>query len=158
MKYGNFVSGASTYYKKEIFDKYGLFDEKYKLLEDYPFYVNLAFNNEKIGYIDYPTIQYELGGISTASNRNPLLDQDYVTLFKNVLSQKDIHLSHMTKRALNYRIDKITTNSKTEYEKIKNNLTKTDTIKVAYLNKNDLIEEYGLIGQLEKIENRKIWL
>ena len=24
------------------------------------------------------------------------------------LSQKDIHLSHMTKRALNYRIDKIT--------------------------------------------------
>ena len=108
MKYGNFVSGASTYYKKEIFDKYGLFDEKYKLLEDYPFYVNLAFNNEKIGYIDYPTIQYELGGISTASNRNPLLDQDYVTLFKDVLSQKDIHLSHMTKRALNYRIDKIT--------------------------------------------------
>ena len=106
MKYGNFVSGASTYYKKEIFDKYGLFDEKYKLLEDYPFYVNLAFNNEKIGYIDYPTIQYELGGISTASNRNPLLDQDYVTLFKDVLSQKDIHLSHMTKRALNYRIDK----------------------------------------------------
>lgn len=108
MKYGNFVSGASTYYKKEIFDKYGLFDEKYKLLEDYPFYVNLAFNNEKIGYIDYPTIQYELGGISTASNRNPLLDQDYVTLFKDVLFQKDIHLSHMTKRALNYRIDKIT--------------------------------------------------
>ena len=42
------------------------------LLEDYPFYVNLAFNNEKIGYIDNPTIQYELGGISTASNRNPL--------------------------------------------------------------------------------------
>lgn len=108
MKYGNFVSGASTYYKKEIFDKYGLFDEKYKLLEDYPFYANLAFNNEKIGYIDYPTIQYELGGISTASNRNPLLDQDYVTLFKDVLSQKDTHLSHMTKRALNYRIDKIT--------------------------------------------------
>ena len=108
MKYGNFVSGASTYYKKEIFDKYGLFDEKYKLLEDYPFYVNLAFNNEKIGYIDYPTIQYELGGISTASNRNPLLDQDYVTLFKDVLSQKDIPLSHMTKSALNYRIDKIT--------------------------------------------------
>ena len=108
MKYGNFVSGASTYYKKEIFDKYGLFDEKYKLLEDYPFYVNLAFNNEKIGYIDYPTIQYELGGISTASNRNPLLDQDYVTLFKDVLSQKDIHLSYTAKRALKYRIDKIT--------------------------------------------------
>ena len=63
---------------------------------------------KKIGYIDYPTIQYELGGISTASNRNPLLDQDYVTLFKDVLSQKDIHLSYTAKRALKYRIDKIT--------------------------------------------------
>lgn len=108
MKYGNFVSGASTYYKKDIFDKYGFFDEKYRLVEDYPFYAKLALNNEKIGYLDYPTIQYELGGISTASNRNPLLDQDYVTLFKDVLSQKDIHLSYTAKRALKYRIDKIT--------------------------------------------------
>ena len=108
MKYGNFVSGASTYYKKDIFDKYCFFDAKYRLLEDYPFYAKLALNNEKIGYLDYPTIQYELGGISTASNRNPLLDQDYVTLFKDVLSQKDIHLSYTAKRALKYRIDKIT--------------------------------------------------
>ena len=108
MKYGNFVSGASTYYKKDIFDKYGFFDAKYRLLEDYPFYAKLALNNEKIGYLDYPTIQYELGGISTASNRNPLLDQDYVTLFKDVLSQKDIQLSYTAIRALKYRIDKIT--------------------------------------------------
>lgn len=108
MRYGNFISGASTYYKKDIFEKYGLFDEKYKLLEDYPFFAKLALNDEKIGYLDYPTIQYELGGISTASNRNPLLDQDYVLLFKNILSRKDIRISLMTKRALNYRIDKIT--------------------------------------------------
>ena len=52
-------------------------------------------------------------------------------------------------------IDKITTNSKEEYEKLGNNLTGT---KLVYENKNDFIEEYGLIGQLEKLENRKIWL
>ncbi len=54
-------------------------------------------------------------------------------------------------------IDKITTNSKEEYEKLSNNLTGVDT-KLVYENKKDLIEEYGLIGQLEKLENRKIWL
>ena len=54
-------------------------------------------------------------------------------------------------------IDKITTNSKEEYEKLGNNLTGVDT-KLVYENKKDLIEEYGLIGQLEKLENRKIWL
>ena len=145
MKYGNFVSGASTYYKKEIFDKYGLFDEKYKLLEDYPFYVNLAFNNEKIGYIDYPTIQYELGGISTASNRNPLLDQDYVTLFKDVLSQKDIHLSHMTKRALNYRIDKITK----KYNSFLVQLLYIDVVIMLCLNKAGIIK-----GEMGKIMSK----
>ena len=54
-------------------------------------------------------------------------------------------------------IDRITTNSKEEYEKLKNNLVGVDT-KLVYENKKDLIEEYGLIGQLEKLENRKIWL
>ena len=55
-------------------------------------------------------------------------------------------------------IDKITTNNKEEYEKIKQGLSKTDSTKIVYENKSNLIEEYGLLGQLEKIENRKIWL
>ena len=54
-------------------------------------------------------------------------------------------------------INKITTNSKEDYEKLGNNLTGVD-IKLVYENKKDLIEEYGLISQLEKLENRKIWL
>ena len=54
-------------------------------------------------------------------------------------------------------IDKITTNSKEDYEKLGNNLTGVN-IKLVYENKKNLIEEYGLIGQLEKLENRKIWL
>ena len=55
------------------------------------------------------------------------------------------------------KIDKITTNSKEEYEKIKEN-AENQKIEISYENKKDLIEEYGLIGQIEKIENRKIWL
>lgn len=55
-------------------------------------------------------------------------------------------------------IDKITTNSKEEYEKLKQNLDKANNTKIVYENKGNLIEEYGLIGQLEKLENRKIWL
>lgn len=55
-------------------------------------------------------------------------------------------------------IDKITTNSKFEYEKIKSDLVQNGMPEIVYENKKDLIEEYGLIGQIEKIENRKIWL
>ena len=56
------------------------------------------------------------------------------------------------------KIDKITTNSKEEYEKIKGNSHQLTTTEIMYENKKDLIEEYGLISQVEKIENRKIWL
>lgn len=56
------------------------------------------------------------------------------------------------------KIDKITTNSKEEYEKLKNNLQQLTTTKIMYESQKDLIEEYGLISQIEKIENRKIWL
>ena len=54
------------------------------------------------------------------------------------------------------KIDKITTNSKKEYE----NLKKSDfnNQNIVFEDKQDLIQEYALTGQLEKLENRKIWL
>ena len=52
-------------------------------------------------------------------------------------------------------IDKITTNSKEEFEK----LSKTNkTEKIVYKENKNLIEEYGIVTQIQKIENRKIWL
>lgn len=58
----NIISGASTYYRKSIFDKYGLFDEGYKLLEDYPFYIKLLSNNCPIYLLNRKVIKYKLGG------------------------------------------------------------------------------------------------
>ena len=55
------------------------------------------------------------------------------------------------------KIDKIIRNSKEEYEKIKEN-AENQKIEISYENKKDLIEEYGFIGQIEKIVIRKIWL
>ncbi len=52
-------------------------------------------------------------------------------------------------------IDKITTNSKEEFEK----LSKTNkTEKIVYKENKNIIEEYGIETQIQKIENRKIWL
>ena len=54
------------------------------------------------------------------------------------------------------KIDKITTNSKKEYENLKNSDFGNQNI--VFEDKQDLIQEYALTGQLEKLENRKIWL
>lgn len=61
----NIISGSCTFYRKEIFDKHGLLDERYHLVEDYPYYVNLLRKSEKIGFYSKPVIVHTIGGVST---------------------------------------------------------------------------------------------
>lgn len=81
----NFISGASTYYAKDLFEKYGYFKEDYILLEDQPKYLELARKNIKIHYLDEITKYYRLGGISTSKNINSvLLDDAKKTIEKEI--------------------------------------------------------------------------
>ncbi|MEF9991467.1 MAG: glycosyltransferase [Romboutsia sp.] len=61
----NFIAGANTYFKKELIEKYGLYDEDYILLEDWPRYLNLSRRGCPLGLIDRFTINYRLGGVTT---------------------------------------------------------------------------------------------
>lgn len=79
----NFISGACTFYSKKLFDKYGLFDESYILLEDYPYYMKLSRQNEKIHFYDEITVKYRLGGISTSGKVHPVLYRDSLNVIKN---------------------------------------------------------------------------
>lgn len=78
LSYGNIISGAATSYRKDFLIDCGLFDERYRLLEDYPFYIKvLSFCN--YSYLDEPIIHYQLGGVST-SGSSFLLREDYAVL------------------------------------------------------------------------------
>ncbi len=99
---GNFISGASTYYKKEIFEKYGYFDEEFVLVEDYPFYLKILRNNEKINFIDSPLIKYKEGGVS--GSRNEQFEKDII----NILKKESSNLSFYLKRVINFKIEKST--------------------------------------------------
>lgn len=85
----SFISGASTYYSKEVFKRYGMFDEKYCLLEDYPYYLKLIQAGEKIGFLDYVTIGYRKGGVSTGKEINPKLKNDFKILHEELMSMDD---------------------------------------------------------------------
>jgi Glycosyltransferases, probably involved in cell wall biogenesis len=99
---GNIISGASTYYHREVFYEYGLFDTKYKLLEDYPFYCKLLADGCNISFLPYPTIKYRGGGVSSEGNQNPLLLRDFEMLNIHLLSEPNI--SKYSKRKLYYRV------------------------------------------------------
>lgn len=88
---GNFISGACTFYSKELFDKYGLFDEEYRLLEDYPQYLRLAREGIPIHFYDRITIYYRDGGISSPITINQTLRKDFaLTIKKEILPYPDL--------------------------------------------------------------------
>lgn len=68
-------SGASTYYKKSVFESMGGFDESYRLWEDGPFYAKFLRKGGKIYFIpDLVTIKYRDGGVSKSKNSYMLSD------------------------------------------------------------------------------------
>lgn len=60
----NFISGSTLYYRKQFMVSQGLYNTKYRLIEDYPFVLNLVVNKIKIGILDDVTILYNTGGVS----------------------------------------------------------------------------------------------
>lgn len=87
----NIISGACTYYKKEVFENYGYFDESLRLLEDLPFYLDYLVNEGKIGFLDLITLKYRMGGISTVAVMNPILKNDFKYTFKTkIFPRKNI--------------------------------------------------------------------
>lgn len=59
-----FYGSGGTAYRKEIFEKYGKFDEKYKYVEDWPLFLKFIRNKEKIYYEDFISLNHRDGGIS----------------------------------------------------------------------------------------------
>ena len=97
----NFIYGAVLYFRRDFILKFGLFDEKYRLLEDYPFVLHVTESGERIYYLDRPTIIYGSGGVS--NNASPAFIDDEVALHKHIADKaKTILHSNISKAYMEY--------------------------------------------------------
>ncbi|MCM2680123.1 glycosyltransferase [Echinimonas agarilytica] len=89
---GNIISGASVCFTKKIYDELGGFDENYRLLEDYPFFLKALENNINIKFCDFVSIKYSDSGVSApvGSSLNPMLKSDFVKLYKRLLESNNL--------------------------------------------------------------------
>lgn len=78
----NFISASCTFISKKLIDKYGYYDEQYKLLEDYPLYIKLSKTGEQIHFFDRITVKHRRGGVSNSKTVNPLLKKDGLDLMR----------------------------------------------------------------------------
>ena len=84
---GNFISGACTYYKKEVFEKYGFFDENIRLLEDFPYYLEIFRNNLEIKYLPIKSIVYSVEGISNQDEKKLKLIDDFQKVYQREIER-----------------------------------------------------------------------
>ena len=61
----NLISGCCTFESRELFEKYGKYDTSYRLLEDYPYAVDLLRNGVRIDFMNCVTVEHAMGGVST---------------------------------------------------------------------------------------------
>jgi len=115
------LPGCGICYKREIFKKYGYFDEKYVLVEDYSSALKLSRLGIKYNFFDFISCKHRDGGIShgNINGENKVGQQyelDILNIFKNEVfpylnlltpKQKDIFLKtykyHEWKYLYNYK-------------------------------------------------------
>jgi len=79
-KYGFMPAHPSFYAKRELFEKYGLYKEDYKIASDYELLIRFLYVNKiKTTYLNFPFVTMQMGGVSTKSFRsNIILNQEIV--------------------------------------------------------------------------------
>lgn len=72
----NYIFGSCTARTAESFQKYGLYDEHYRLIEDHPTVLKLLRLGEPIVFFDRPVVKCRTGGSSSAENYNEAYASD----------------------------------------------------------------------------------
>ena len=107
--YRNFIYGASLYFKKEIWEKAGKFNEDgFILLEDYPFCLKILRMGIKIVPLDLISIKYGSSGISASNSPHNsvsrILTKDNINLYQTT-TKSEINKFHslFVRRSYHYR-------------------------------------------------------
>lgn len=64
----NFLPAPAAFFRRDIFDKCGMFDEDIRLIEDYPYWIKITKKKIKFSYLDKVTILYRLSGVSSSGS------------------------------------------------------------------------------------------
>ena len=80
----NYIFGSVTAKKRSVFERpYGLYDERYRIIEDYSSNMRLLRNGVRFVFFDYIVLNYRRGGISFAGHVDDVYMKESDELFRN---------------------------------------------------------------------------
>lgn len=103
------VPGCGICYKRKIFKKYGFFDEKYVLVEDFSYALKLSRLGVRYNYIDTISVKHRDGGISHGNiigetQKSKQYDLDILNILKNEVKP---HLYLLTRQQKKHFLSKL---------------------------------------------------
>ena len=99
------ISPSSVLIKKELFDKYGLFDYRFKVCEDYELWLRIT-SKIKIGYLDKPLIKKYGGHKGQLSDKYWGIDRYRIKALEKILINDTLKMQQKLK-VLEYLLKKI---------------------------------------------------
>ena len=109
----NCFCAPATFYKKDVYDKVGKYDERMRLIEDYPFMFKLVRNHIKIVFMDRYVTIYLFDGVSSGK-QSPAICADLEKIKKYVLLPHIEECDRRSRRLFLYNYERKNTKSVTE--------------------------------------------
>ncbi|HCO67298.1 MAG TPA: glycosyltransferase [Dysgonomonas sp.] len=82
--YWGTIKHQATFIRRDLFEKYGLYDESLKIISDWKFFLQtIGLHNEQPEFVDVDIVVFEWNGMST----NPLLDDQHRKERQKVLDE-----------------------------------------------------------------------
>lgn len=86
MAEGCFYGSGGTAYRKLVFEKYGKFNEKYKYVEDWAYWLYVLRNGEKIYFSNFDALDHRDGGISHSVYTQDTIPSHVKQYYKDILN------------------------------------------------------------------------
>lgn len=79
----NFLPAPAWFARKSLFEQYGYYDERIRLIEDYPYWIHLCTEGVSFGFMDDVMINYQLSGVSSTGSYGKAFMEDMYKIYEN---------------------------------------------------------------------------
>ncbi|HSA06003.1 MAG TPA: glycosyltransferase family 2 protein [Candidatus Gastranaerophilales bacterium] len=102
------VFHPATFFKREVFEKYGLYNEENRITSDYEWYVNyFRKNNGNYAYLDKPISVFSMSGLSSNEEHGKIHQTERNKIQEKYFSQKQIKIFKILNSLFSRKISKI---------------------------------------------------
>lgn len=85
----NILPGAAEFFDRRVFERYGLFPEGIRLIEDYPYWLHLSAHGVRFGFLDEVLVDYRLSGVSSAGHYSVAFMRDMYAIYDEYIFPND---------------------------------------------------------------------